>query len=171
MVGWIDGVTTHMVQPLTGLFTGLVGTTRPLVIGMSEPPGAGILVYPPVGAAQVEYLPGLQHDGFSGVHAPHLDTLAKPPDNPVSPGSVEDIWKFLCTLALQVVQMALTGKNFIFTALCFQASPSHLLSIDRNWVMESTLPSSPQIDHRPDRPGPQRPPGPFSGQGAPVQMA
>lgn len=84
---------------------------------MSETPGAGVLVDPSVGTAQVEHLPGLQLDGLTGVHATHLDALAEPPDDPVCPGGVEHIGEVLCPLAFQVVQVPLAGQDFILAAL------------------------------------------------------
>ena len=135
LVGRIDGVAAHVVQPLGRFLGGFVVAPGPLVVGVGEPPGPGVLVDPAVGAAQVEHLPGFQFDGLSRVHPANLDALPKPADNPVCPGSIEHIGKILCPLALQVVQVPLAGQNLILAALLPQPPPGHLLGVDADGVM------------------------------------
>lgn len=85
---------------------------------------------PAVEAPLVKDLPGLGLYRLSGVYAPHLDALAEPADNPVSPGDVEDIGKIIGPLPLQVVQMPLARHDLIGTAHLPQLSLGHLLGVD-----------------------------------------
>lgn len=80
--------------------------------------------------AQVKYLPGLQVDGLSRIYAAHLDALSEPPDDPVGPGGVEYIGEVLTSLALEVIQVPLTGEDLILAALVMKPSLGHLLGVD-----------------------------------------
>lgn len=42
-----------------------------------------------------------------------MNALAEPPDDPVRPGGVEHIGELVCPLALEVVQMPLTGLDLV----------------------------------------------------------
>lgn len=167
MIGRIDGIPAHMVQALAGLLAGFIIASGPLVVGVRKAPCAGDLVDPAISAAQVKYLPRLQSDWLAGIHTPHLDTLAEPPDDPVGPGSVEHIGEVLRTLAFQVVQVPLAGQDLILAALIPEAPLGHLLGVDTYRVVKAGLPSSRHRDRRPDRPVPQMLPEPASGPGAP----
>ena len=89
-----------MVETLAGLFGGLKITSGPLVVGALEAPGAGVLVDPAIDAAQVKDLPGLELNGGALLNATHLDALAKPADDAVSPGGIKNKRKILGALAL-----------------------------------------------------------------------
>ena len=141
-----------MVEALAGFLRALVVAPGPLVVGVSEPSGAGLPVDPAVGATQIEHLPRLQGDVLSGIHAPNLVALPEPPDDPVGPGDIEYIGEIACVLALQVVQMTLAGQDLILAALVIEAALGHLLGVDRHRMMQTALPSSRQRDHRPDPP-------------------
>ena len=148
----IAGVSTHVVEALAGLLGALIVAAGPFVVGVGEAPGARILVNPAIGAAQIEHLPGFRHNGLAGVHTPNLDALAKPPDNPVGPCGVEHPGEPLCALALQVIQVPLAGQDLVLAALLPQPALGHLFGVDADRMVQTALPSSPQRDHRPDRP-------------------
>ena len=170
-VGRVASVRAHMVQALAGFLRALVVAPGPLVVGFAEAPGPGVLVDPAVSTAQVEHLPGLQGDGLPCVHAPDLDALAEPPNNPVGPGGVKHIGEVLRPLALQVVQVPLTGQDLVLAALLPKSALSHLLGVDRHRVVQAALPPIRQRDHRPDPPWHRLPPGPASGPAAPDRRA
>ena len=163
----IAGVSTHVVEALAGLLGALIVAAGPFVVGVREAAGARILVNPSIGAAQIEHLPGFRHNGLASIHAPNLDALAKPPDNPVGPCSVEHPGEPLCALALQVIQMPLAGQDLVLAAQLPQPALGHLLGVNADWMMQAALPSSPQRDHRPGQLWTRRPPGPASGPGVP----
>ena len=128
-----------MIEPLAGLLRALIVTPGPLVVGVGETAGPGVLVDPAIGTAQVKHLPGLQQDGLPRVHAPDLDALAEPSDDPVCPGGVEHIGELLGPLALQVVQVPLAGQDLILAAHTLQPSLGHLLGIDTDRVVQAAL--------------------------------
>ena len=84
-----------MVQSLSGFLRALVSTAGALIVGMRKPPGARLPMDPSVDAAEVKHLPWFQLDRLSRVYSPHLDTLPKPPDNPIRPGGVEHIGEII----------------------------------------------------------------------------
>ena len=147
VVGRIDHVAAHVVKALARLLGALEVAPRHLGVGGLEPPGAGLPVHPAVEVTQVEHLPGLQHDGLSGLHAPGLDALSEPPQDPVGTGHVEHIGEVTPPLPLQVVQKPLAGQLLIPAALVLQPSPHHLLGVHRGGVVLSRLPLRPCLLH------------------------
>ena len=96
---------------------------------------------PAVQAPLVEDLPRLGLDGLTGVDPPDLDALAKPADDPVCAGGVEDVGEIVRPLPLQVVQVAAAGHNLVLTAHLPQFPLRHLLGVDRHWVVQARLPA------------------------------
>ena len=80
---------------------------------------------PTIGAAQVKHLPRLELDGLAMLYSPGLDTLPKPPDNPVSPGGIKDIGEIFRPLALEVIQMPQAGLDLIGAAQVVSPSPGN----------------------------------------------
>ncbi len=155
-----------MVQRLARLLGRLKVASGPLVVGTLEAPGAGVLMDPAVGTAQVENLPGLQFDGRPLFHTTHLDALAEPANNTVGTGGIEHVGEVLCPLAFQVVQMPLAGGDLVRVALVTQLALGDLLCVYADRVVESALLPNRQRDHRPDQLRPRPHPRPLSETGA-----
>ena len=130
LIGWVHHVPAHVIKGLPGFFRGLKISSGPLVVGPLKPPGPVLLMDPTIGAAQVKHLPRLELDGLAMLHPPGLDTLPKPPDNPICPGGIKDIGEIFRPLALEVIQMPLAGLDLIGAAQVMEPSPGHLLGID-----------------------------------------
>lgn len=64
----------------------------------------------------VKYLPRLRLYRLPLKYATNLYALPEPSDNPVRPGRIEYIREILCTLPLQVIQMALACKYLVLAA-------------------------------------------------------
>ena len=149
MIWRIDGVSAHMVEGLAGLLCALVVAAAPLIVGVVEPPGAGFHVDPSIRASQVEHLPRLQLDGLSGIHTAHLVALSEPAKDAVCSGHIEYIREIWCTLALQVIQVALTRQDLILATLRPELSGHNALGILADRMVQAGLSSSRHRDHPP----------------------
>ena len=119
-----------MVQALTGVFRAFNIPAAALIEDAVKTPGACVLVYPAVDAADVKLLPGLQLNGLPLIHAADVMADAKPSVDTIRTCRVKHVREIVCALPLQITEMALACGNFRRAALVMQTAGDYLLGIE-----------------------------------------